>query len=142
VSYLKIIGVCFLLLCLLPGCGPDTHGFIYEPVSGKVLVDGKPQAGLTVTFVSMSTEAHTGRPAMGETDADGGFRLVTIDGIPGAVSGAHRVSISSEIIDPKTQEVIRKETIPRRYNTRTELTFTVPEDGTDAANFEVDTKKR
>jgi hypothetical protein len=36
--------------------------------------------------------------------------------------------------------ILARETVPEKYNARTELTFTVPEEGTDQANFDLPAK--
>jgi hypothetical protein len=56
-------------------------------VTGRVLLDGKPLAGATVTFTPES-----GSPSTGRTDADGRFTLAG-DGGPGVNVGRHNVRV-------------------------------------------------
>jgi hypothetical protein len=122
------------LLVVAVGCGQGNDGFAYQPVSGTVTVDGEPAAGLTVAFVPQGTALNSGRPSSAVTDETGRYEAKTLDGKQGAAIGEHLVSISSEKMD--------QETIPSRYNKQSTLRFTVPAEGTDAANFELTTKKR
>lgn len=64
------------------------------PVSGQVLIDGKPLAKGTVRFVPQGA-----RPSSGSLDESGHFRLTCYDGGDGAVLGKHRVQVTaSEIL--------------------------------------------
>ena len=124
------------------GCGQQSDGFAYQPVSGVVTVNGAPVAGLTVSFAPQGASLDSGRPSVATTDAEGRYEAKTIDGVAGAAVGDHLVSITSETLDPETQQVVTPETIPPKYNRQTTLKLTVPAEGTDAANFELTTKKR
>ena len=133
--------VCSVLLATVAGCGGVDDGFSYQPVSGRITVDGTPQAGLTVTFVPQSKNLNSGRPSVGVTDQDGRYEAHTIDGRTGAALGEHIVSISSEQVDMETQDVVVREEIPLRYNKRSTLRFTVPSGGTEAADFMIESGK-
>lgn len=132
------LSVGLALLAAAGGCGRAGDGFSYQPVSGRVTVDGEPRQGLTITFVPQSKNLNSGRPSIGLTDQDGRYEARTIDGRAGAAVGDHIVSISSEQIDMDTQEVVVREEIPRRYNERSTLQITVPSGGTDAADFAIE----
>ena len=60
------------------------------PVSGKVLIDGKP---LTHGYVRFAPDGS--RPSMGRLDENGNFRLTCYEPGDGAVVGRHRVAIMS-----------------------------------------------
>ena len=83
-----------LVVCLLVlgGCGP--HRPETAPVSGVVLLDGKPLAKAQVMFVL----ADGGRPALGETDAEGQYQLSTFEDGDGALVGRHGVAITANKI--------------------------------------------
>lgn len=130
------------LLVAAMGCGAQQDGFDYQPVTGKVTMDGEPLAGATVAFIPQSSALESGRPSTGMTDESGMFTLTSMGGHDGAVVGDHVVSISTKVIDMNTQELLSQETIPRKYNDRSELRFTVPASGTNAANFELDSSKK
>jgi hypothetical protein len=142
-------GHCVLALCTCliaaAGCGQKAKPL--APVSGLVTFDGKPLAGGGVTFQPIAPPGSiiAGKSSIARCDAEGRFVLVTIDDKPGAIVGEHEV----QIFGPKTKPVGRTddgggrnppELIPRRYNFDTELTFTVPPEGTDKANFDLTSK--
>ena len=129
-----------ILLVVAVGCGQGNDGFSYQPVSGTVTVDGRPVAGLTVAFVPQGAAINSGRPSKAVTDETGRYEAKTLDGKQGAAIGEHLVSISSEKMDQETQEIVEPETIPSRYNKRSTLRFTVPAEGTDAADFAIESK--
>lgn len=124
-----------LIVGCLVGCGGVDDGFAYQPVSGVITVDGKPVAGLTISFAPQGASLESGRPSVAKTDEEGRYVAKTLDGVSGAAVGEHLVSITSEQLDPETQEVIQPETIPAQYNRRTELRLSVPAGGTQEANF-------
>jgi hypothetical protein len=119
-------------LCLT-GCGGG-----YAPVSGVVMVNGKPAKGAIVEFQPMSTVDNTspGRASTGATDENGKFTLKTGDGKTGAVVGKHRVRILHNYSDKNA------EPIPAEWNSASKQEFDVPSGGTDEANFNIDTKKK
>jgi len=65
------------------------------PVSGKVLVDGRPAAGARVVFHPIEGDEAfmRERPVDMATDADGGFELMTFEPGDGAPAGKYRVGI-------------------------------------------------
>jgi hypothetical protein len=96
--------------------------------------DGKPLADATVSF--QPVEAGPG--STGKTNANGEFVLKTMNGERGAWVGEHRVSISLHAVGPEGGDrrgPRLEETIPERYNRKSDLTFKVPRGGTRNANF-------
>jgi hypothetical protein len=77
-----------MLFVLLPGCSDGRPRRV--PVSGQVLVDGKP---LAFGFVRLIP--HKGRPASGQVDKEGRFRLTTYTSNDGCTLGTHAVEITS-----------------------------------------------
>ena len=128
------------LLLFLLGCGKRGDGFAYEPVSGVVTLDGNPAVGVTVAFAPQGTSLESGRPSIGITDTEGRYVAKTLDGLDGAAIGEHLISITAEQLDPDTHEVIQPETIPARYNDRSELRLTIPSGGTQEADFSLQSK--
>jgi hypothetical protein len=130
----------FVLIGLLlgvTGCG----GAKYAPVSGRVLLDGKPVANATVVFTP-DAEKNPGPGSKGKTDKDGRFTLETMTGDQkGALVGVHKVSITAyegdEIPDSSGQGRFAKRIVGDDYNSNTKLTFEVKPGGTTDANFEV-----
>lgn len=132
---------CCILLCslFLPCCGCGGAGYGEVPVSGQVLYDDKPLAHVHLSFQPIAKdESGFGPGSFGRTDADGKFelRIVHPDAV-GAIPGEHRVTISYE--DPSKQPPGVR--IPAEYVEGT-ASFTVPEDGTDAALIELSSKKK
>ena len=82
---------CMLSFCFV-GCGGGDGFPPPVPVSGKVLVAGKPVEGAAVTFLSKSG----GRSASGKTDKDGNFKLTSVKTDDGASPGEYAVTISKQ----------------------------------------------
>jgi len=142
--------VALLLGSVALGCGgakkdaPKT-----VPVSGTVTVDGQPIGGATVTFLPTSTDRHG---ATGTTDATGRYTLFVGDN-RGAMPGNYKVTIqyfvkkdgTPFIVTPETDmETVQgeiKPALPAKYSDpeKTELTTTVPDKGTDKADFKLET---
>ncbi len=78
------VAVATLFLC---GCSDD--GPKLEPLSGKVLRDGKPMTNVAVAFVPISS----GLAAMGNADASGNIQIQT-NGKNGAMVGKYKVGIT------------------------------------------------
>ena len=115
-----------LIILLSSGCGDS--GPELAPVSGTVLLDGKPVEGASVTFMP----AAGGRPATGTTNASGEFQLTTFKEQDGALVGDHSVTITLvkrlywEGMTTDQEKV--KWLIPKRYGRveTSELHATVP----------------
>lgn len=129
------------------GCNAKPYGL--APVSGVVTLDGQPAAGVDVSFQPQGAgDANPGPGSAGTCDDAGRYELQTqtLKGEPGAVVGGHSVRIYSHRPETPsasdTDATPRKERIPARYNFETELTFTVPVDGTTSADFALMTKPK
>lgn len=93
---MKKINACILSMVLglgSVGCGGASDAPKLANVSGKVMVDGKPQKGLTVEFHPDSSAGTTGPMSTGQTADDGSFILSTATGRAGAVIGSHKVLV-------------------------------------------------
>ena len=66
-----------------------------------------------------------GRASIATTDSAGKYSLLYLDGVPGAILGAHKVIIRTEIPGEDGQPPIAKEKLPKRYHEQTELTADV-----------------
>ena len=147
-------------LLVAAGCGDS--GPKLAPVSGRVMVDGKPFPNAYVMFQPVASPGNDspGRGSMAVTDGDGKFTLRYDGGSPGAVVGKHMVRITTrQEIDDKasyekykdtgtpdgelnpTVKGLRAEVIPREWNADGGKEFEVPPGGTTSANFEIVTKK-
>jgi hypothetical protein len=138
------IGHCFLVLILFAGCG----GSKTSPVSGSVLLDGKPLAGATVQFVPQEGK---GRDATGGTDASGHFTMSD-----GVFPGTYKVVItpatpaappvqyatSDEAMSAAAKTPVKKDAsnFPQKYARpdQTPLTLEVPPKG--SVKFELSSK--
>ena len=85
--------LCVLSLVQLAGCGGVADAPKLGKVAGTVMVDGKPQAGLTVEFHPDSKAGTTGPMSMGVTNDEGDFILSSATGRAGAVIGNHKVVV-------------------------------------------------
>jgi hypothetical protein len=129
------------LTVLLSGCGEHE----LAPVSGVVTLGGKPLARGVVNFQPISGNSENPGPgSTGITDEQGRYQLKTPDGVEGAVVGEHKVRIYSRNAEaPRVQDSDPQPTVelvPTRYNYRTTLTFTVSPEGTDQADFKLETQ--
>ncbi|MBN2581384.1 MAG: hypothetical protein JXB10_20550 [Pirellulales bacterium] len=75
-----------LLTSFFAGCGDGRPKRV--PVSGRVLIDGRP---LEVGFIRVVPQK--GRPATGPIEADGRFRLKTYEDDDGCVPGTHGLMV-------------------------------------------------
>lgn len=82
--------------------------------------------------------------ARGETDAEGRYSLTTSEGKPGAVVGMSVVRIETLKLKEGSETEgggrLAVERVPEKYNVKTTLSFEVPEEGTDKADFDLTTK--
>ncbi len=81
-----VVPIAVALLLTLVGCSDGRPDRV--PVSGRVLLDGKP---LTVGFVRLVPP--DARAATGRIGEDGSFHVTTFDTGDGAVTGAHKVAV-------------------------------------------------
>jgi hypothetical protein len=83
------------ILALLACAGCSKSEFDVAPVSGTVMIDGKPFTQGKVMFAPIATgEAReAGRGAFGLLGPDGSFKLTTYDPDDGAVVGEHWVTV-------------------------------------------------
>lgn len=128
---------CLLLLGIsLPGCGKSSE-ILYVPVSGTVTFHGKPLENATVIFIPQRTGESTevGQLSSGRTDKEGRYVLMSVSQKRGAAVARHRVSISTEVSDPSTGEVMVPETLPAKFHKSTILEIDVPVKGLASADF-------
>ncbi|MDX2036456.1 MAG: carboxypeptidase-like regulatory domain-containing protein [Isosphaeraceae bacterium] len=85
-----LVGLGLVVAALAQGCGSD--GPEMARVSGKVTYKGAPVPKGTISFVSTSG----GRNATAEIQADGTYRLQSIESGDGAIVGDYDVAISSK----------------------------------------------
>jgi hypothetical protein len=113
----------------LSGCTPYDKWKEGRPktyfTSGTVLLDGKPVAGVTVTF--QPVDEVIGKPGWAVTDENGYFEVQTFDPGDGLTEGTHRVALKkAQMIDRATGKVVTEVTtdaplkeehlLPEKYN--------------------------
>jgi hypothetical protein len=77
-----------VMVVLVAGCGDGKPTRV--PISGKVLIDGKPLAMGSIVYVPQGA-----RPSGSAIDKEGHFVLTCYQHGDGAVLGAHRVSVTA-----------------------------------------------
>ena len=117
-------------VCCVAGCGGGDLG----RVSGTVTLDGQPLADALVSFYP-----EDGRPSMGTTDADGNYDLSFTPTEAGAMIGNHIVRITVAQVEGEGEEGGRlpKETIPAKYNSKSELKAEVKPGKNRNVNFDL-----
>jgi hypothetical protein len=115
-------------------------------VSGRVTLDGKPVANVSVVFQPRGkANSEAGVGSIGTTDAHGQYTLTTMTASPqpGAVVGLHTVQFApapnpgnAAAIDP-SPAVLPPELQVLMHQTRT---FEVKADGSNEANFDLKSK--
>lgn len=133
-----------LVIVCLAGCGTDRQqgdGLVREAVSGTVTLDGQPLGGASIQFVPIDPNAPGG--TSGEIEK-GKF---VIEGDRGPVAGSYRVMISSRMgaaVDasqpPGDAPAPKKDPIPPRYNTKTDLKAEVKAGVANTYEFPLTTK--
>lgn len=110
----RICCLSWVVLASVAGCGggdeetPPVAGVV--PVSGTVLLDGKPLEGASVLFIPAPGGPVDRAPvgASGVTGADGKYALTCGPESPGALPGAYRVVVSKFVMPdgsvPATEE--------------------------------------
>lgn len=144
------------------GCSGTTDDLLYVPVSGRITVGGSPAANVYVLFQPQSdgNVSETGTPSVAFTDAEGNFTIQN-KRYPsrGAIVGGHLVRVygaesrqafdfwNGGGVDPSLppearpdaslipeQKPVPEVSVPRDKRQRS---YTVPEGGTDEANFDL-----
>jgi len=123
----------------LCGCGGG-ESYDLVDVSGRVTLDGKPLADVRVGFQPDSGKADPGPGSAGVTDDDGRYTLqaVSASNKTGAVVGKHivRMSVVSEQDSADDADASMSSGLPPKAGNGS-LTFEVPVDGTDTADFDL-----
>lgn len=121
------------------GCGGG-DGPQLTPVTGIVLLDGKPLVGARVVFQPLATG---GSPSSAQTDGEGKFQLAFNREKLGAIIGRHQVRITTAgvVTDESGRETEIKELLPKRYHSETELDYEV-KPGTNQFEILLDSKVR
>ncbi len=142
-SRISLLSALASALCcaLTAGCGSD-----YETVnvSGRVTLDGKPLAGVHVSFQPVATSEDNANPGPGSfcksTDSDGQYTLEIVHPKgPGAVVGTHvvRLNIVDENEGADSDAIGKIDTrIPKKYRIDG-VQLEVPAGGSDSLDIEM-----
>lgn len=108
----RLAAAAFTAIAVTPfflGCGDGRPALV--PVTGTVTFDGKPIQGAEVMFMVKG-----GRPARGETDAEGHFALSTFEEGDGCTPGAAQVVVQKQSFHYNQKgEGITTYLIPQKY---------------------------
>jgi hypothetical protein len=134
---MRMVRCCVLLAIAgsLLGCGASREGV---PVSGAVKVKGQPLSDILVTFQPVGG----GVGSTGTTGANGEYKLQFADDQQdGAAPGKHQVTFQDLLDKPAVDSDAgstppSKSRLPRAARSAV-LEFTVPDGGTDAADFDL-----
>lgn len=125
---------------MLAGCGEGTDGLPHQAVSGTVTLDGQPLGSGSIVFVPAGG---AGTPTGGQVK-DGAFTIPAREGpLPGAyaVSVYARKSTGNKLPDPNDPEATIEEgfeSIPPKYNVKTELKADVAQGGENRYEFKLE----
>ena len=116
--YGTAVAISFAVVATTLGCR-NANELDTAPVSGRVLLNGKPLSTGTVTFVP-----NRGRVANGDIQSDGTFELSTYRSHDGAIVGSHKAAVL--VLRPDIDPTVGPERdkppmlIPPRYATAEE----------------------
>jgi hypothetical protein len=126
--------IVFVGTLFLFGCSGGDGGKMSPPplgkVQGTIKLDGKPLANARVEFIPQQARASSGM-----TDASGVYTLNFDEAHKGAAVGEHIVRIFTKIAAGAGQE-----SVPAKYNEKSELKATVKKEGDNSINFELQSK--
>jgi len=116
------------------GCGKSATREGFAEAYGTITLDGKPLANAEVIFETEKGSSY------GRTDDNGEYCAQYSRTLSGAGIGKARVKISTKVIFPdenleeldyntKTGEHTKVELVPPKYNTNSELTVEIKQDG-------------
>ena len=136
--------VILLPMLLFVGCGEAKNPLHRQPVSGKVILDGKPVVQGTIQFTSLSGPAES--IFSGGLIKDGAYHLPESGGLP---PGQYQVSISSsppasptptdpvEAMKAAEKPIVINELIPAKYNLKSELKIEIKEERSSVVDFDL-----
>ena len=124
------------------GCGRSSETAVY-PVSGKVVVDGKPAPGVQVAFRPLNKPADLDVNPTATTGKDGSFKLTTRAKDDGAPAGDYKVTLTWTIQDGPNEDPRLRKMLPDSYSgpESTPLKATVQAVPTELAAFELKGRK-
>jgi len=129
----------------LAGCSKSEEELV--PVTGTVLVDGKPAAGAAVVLHPIDGSGNGTHP-LGQVDAAGHFQLTTVRSGDGAAPGPYKVTLTWYVSGPvkrgvEGEEAPARNLIPDKYARAetTPLTATIRPGSTEPLRIEIGTRR-
>lgn len=111
------LGCCLSLCSALSGCGSGGGEMPVAPATGKVVFNGEPVNGGSITLSPIAVaKGNAGKPASATIGSDGTFKLSTYSSNDGAVVGKHRVSFSPPPGETKTNPDGHTAQLPGKYD--------------------------
>jgi hypothetical protein len=132
--------VFLIFAALMVGCGPKRRPTVETTkVSGTIQMDGKPLDGAQVNFLGADFAGVATTDASGhyELDAQPGENKIYVTKMTGLPPGWDETMLPGASDAPGATGP--KQLVPKKYSDPfdTELKFTVPEDGSTDANFDL-----
>lgn len=137
----KAIGL--LAVSMLLGCGSK---YDVVPVSGRITLDDEPLVNASIFTQPTNRETKNPGPGSGGlTDENGEFVLeFQTESKLGAIPGDTRITIVENAEQKASNDdtgVAFKRKVPQEYRDG-KVNYTIPEEGTDAMNFDLSSKKK
>ncbi len=102
-----LLAALFLLASSFLGCGSKDNRLPCFPVEGKILANGEPASGVTITFHAVDPKNATPVKPGATTAQDGSYILSTYDMLDGAPAGDYTVTILWEQANEEGKKVDR-----------------------------------
>ena len=134
--HFELVALSFVCIVFFVGCGAKPI-----PIEGTITLDDEPLAAVQILLDQPDID--DGKSFAGKTDEEGHFVLHSVGGEPPQkVAGEYRVSLTTAVAprDATEHDPLPPERIPKHYQDG-KLSFTVPQGGTDQANFELTKRK-
>lgn len=140
-KYFVALTAC-LFACI--GCSNSEHAVV--PVSGRVTLNEKPLSNATIYTqpIAATGELNAGPGSAALTNENGEFELeLQTEDTKGAIAGDVKLRIvenGAKRAATDDRSVAFKRSVPSDYYEG--VTYTIPAEGTDAMNIDLETKKR
>ena len=122
-------------ISLIEGCSRAPSPLSFYPVTGQVLLDGKPARFVNVSLTPKDLANDDAPAATGRTDANGEFSIQTYmgPGYDGALPGEYWVSLATPARSPGDTNGVKPSAIPKQYRhpKTSKISITVREETND-----------
>ena len=133
-----IIGMSVVILASC-GCGDSNNPLGRLPISGEVLLHGKPLDRGTIEFAPKDKKLPV---STGALIVDGSFEIPTSKGLPPGtytvrIYATKEISTGEKLKFPEEAGPAPKERIPKEYNKESELEMTVKQGESNCKDFNI-----